>query len=790
MGRLGFSLALAFLFAASTSAQQADTPEKRQLDFALGLFQRGEYMDAAREFQVILDHESWKERREVAAFFEGECFRLLDRPDDAAKAYGVLVQGGATGEYAWKGQYRLAKIRLDQSKGSEAAGLLEPLTGRPLPDEFREGVLYSLGAAYSLAGEPRKAADAWAVFRDQFPKSPSARKALVGQAFEEIRLKAWEQAASHLEEWTKDSSAKGDASYATVLAKLAECEEQLGRKGASLKHYVALADIAEASEVRDHALLAAARLAFEEGDWKTFDGLAPRMKKELAAPASQLSGLVMEGNRYYRDKRWKAAAKSFSEALKLVEATPPSADKGESGLPGQIRVRLAWCGLALKDWLMMTQNLEKALEKGGPDEEISFLMGQALAGQEKWQEAADWFARTPDGSSFKPRALAGEADAAYRTDQWERAGKIYDILLRNNPSGAERVAFLVRLGDCKRHLERWIEGADLYSAAAVEAATPEVCEKAIYLEGWCRSRGEDFPGVIKALEGFTAGFPKSSQKPEALYLMGLAYGKTSETNKQVDAFEALAKTAPDSEWNADGLIQLAAVYSSQGNRAGVLSALLRFQKDFPDRKLIREYGLWLADALVQDGSYEKALKTLTPLLSEELADPDKENCLYLKGLCHERTGKWKEALAEYKATLDQFPQGTKVLPGKLGVGRSAQRLGDVAAASKEVVSGLNLLQQSAVSQPLLEAQFYLLEGDLEYQSGRYEEAYRAYARTSILYHHPEYTPRALYMSAVCKEKMADAQAAAVIKEQLAQEYPGFKETDAASYLKGLEIGKR
>jgi TolA-binding protein len=82
-----------------------------------------------------------------------------------------------------------------------------------------------------------------------------------------------------------------------------------------------------------------------------------------------------------------------------------------------------------------------------------------------------------------------------------------------------------------------------------------------------------------------------------------------------------------------------------------------------------------------------------------------------------------------------------------------------------------------VVEPSLEAQFYLLKGDLEYGVGSYAEAYLAYARTSILYLHPEYTPRALARSALCKEKMGDVAAAQALREQLQREYPDYRETD-------------
>jgi TolA-binding protein len=263
--------------------------------------------------------------------------------------------------------------------------------------------------------------------------------------------------------------------------------------------------------------------------------------------------------------------------------------------------------------------------------------------------------------------------------------------------------------------------------------------------------------------------------PEVLYLLGQAYGRTSNSANQIQRLEQLAKSCPSASWTADGLMQLAATYAKEGNRPGVLSSLLRFQNTFPDQKMQKDYAIWLADALVQAGSYETALVTIQGLSKEPLPEEEQESLLYLGALCNERCARFDQARKEYRAILTRFPKGSTILRSHLGAARSAKALGDVEEASHEVMVGFEILHGGAEEQPSIEAQFYLLQGDLEFGAGRFDLAYRAYARTSILYRHPEYTPRALLRSALCKEKLGDAQAAASLREQLKQEYPEYHE---------------
>lgn len=757
-------------------AQSTDSPAKRQLDFALGLFQRRDYKAAAPEFQLYLNNPEWKEKRDLAGFFLAESYRLLPQPAEAAQAYQALLDAGATGEYAAKAKYRLAKIRLDEGKGKETITLLLPLVdGTLLPAEFREGVLYSLGAACSQTGDPKSAVDWWEKFRKEFPDSPNARRALLGQGLEEARIPDCEKAITYLGEWLAKKEAAEDPAYPVALQEMARCEELTGKSEAAIGHYLALSGTTKEEAPHDRALLSAAGIAFGLPDWKAFDQLIPRMRKELKTPGSRLRWFVYEGNRYYRDNQWKPALDSFSQASKLAaEAKLPPAT-GEVPLPTQLQIRQAWCAHALKDWKLSLELLDKVTVEGPPADEVFFLKGEAHKGQAQWQEAADSYNKVSATSPHKPLALRSEAEALHRIGKWEQGKNVIVQALAQTKAGPERVSLLVRAGDCEREMEHWAAAAVAYASAVLETASQEVRGKTLFMEGWCRFRADDFAGAVAPLEQLATSFPDSPRMPEALFLLGQAYGRSGNSVSQIQRLEQLSKTFPEASWTADGLMQLAAAYAREGTREGVLSSLLRFQKTFPKQRMQKDYAVWLADALVQAGSYETALVTLKGLASETLSDEERESLLYLTALCNERCGRYEQARKEYKEILSTFPKGSTGLKDHLGLARTAKALGDVKDASSELMTGFGILHGGAEVQPSIEAQYYLLQGDLEFDAGRFEQAYRAYARTSILYQHPEYTPRALSRSAECKDKLGDKQTAASLREQLKKEFPGYHE---------------
>lgn len=763
------------VLAIPVSAQPgADSPEKRQIDFALGLFKRGEYGSAAAEFKVYLKDPAWKGSRPVAAFFLGESHRILNQPDEAILAYRALLDTGATGEYRTKGSYRLGALLVDRGKAAEAIPVLEPLSQPDIPAEFREGALYTLGVAFSQSERRPEAIATWARFREEFPESPFAGKALLGEAFEEVKLERWDRAIPLLEQWLEGKNPTSDPGYLPALSDLARSLEKSGKKRDAIPRYLQLAEQATESDVRDRAFLSAAQLAFDQADWGTLDSLAPRFRKDVKSPAVQLNAFLLEGNRFFREQSWVKARERFSEALPLAAQPELESVSGGLKLETRIRLRMAWCSHASQTWKEIQETLEPVMAKGFVPEEASFLAAEAARGLEQWNEAADLYAKVTGATDLRTRALSGEADSAFRGEQWDRASALYQEILRSKPAGPTRVLTLSRIGDSERALQRWSAGAVHYASASVEASTPEIQDRALYLAGWCAYRAKDFATAVNLLTRATETFPKSNNRAESLYLLGQSLGEVGNTDAQIGALESLSREFTGTDWNADGLIRLAAAYSKKGDRVGVLSVLRRFQRTFSERPLHRDFALWLAEAQVQSGSPEEALATIDPLLAgAELSDLERENLLTLKARSHQSLKQWGQAYTSYTESVERFPTGPKSLPNRVGGGVSALHDARLEDASKAWAGAFADLRARNVSNPSIEAELYLLQGDIEFGQGDFDEAYRAYARTSILYFHPEHTPRALFMSAVCKERLGDDQTATELRAQLSRDYPEF-----------------
>lgn len=782
--RSGCPVFLLIFLALPLFAQEADPREKRQIDFALGLYQRGDYREAAAEFEAYLSNPDWRSRREAALFFSAESFRQLKQSDKAQPRYLELLQTFPESSYLPVATYRIAEVHLEKREGKLARERLEALLARELTADLSESVHYALGLAYSLEGESSKAIEWWKKGREKFPEGRTRLQIALGVGLESFRIGNWEEARSELETWIAASEPSAAGAYPDALAKLAEAQEKTERFEEAGENWLKLADLAADPGVVERALVAAARNAFRLEKWAELDKLAPRLAAAASAPAARLQVDLIYGNRHYRNKDWDEAAERYSAALASMDDIPVENADERKALREETLVRYGWCLFALKNWDLLQSVLQPLAEGPSPPAEAVYLLAEAWKEKGDAAEAVRWYEAVPEDSDLARVSRRSAADLAFASEDWRVAADLYLTLSEKTEDPAERLGYRLRAADGYRKLERFARSAELYAQVRVESSSETVREKAAYLEGWSLQRGGESEKAIEALENFRKLHPESEFLPEGLFLLGQAYDKTGDLDSAVTVLESLRAKFPDSDWTGEGLLLLAAAYSKKGEFDHVLESLVEFQSRFPKKEMNTAYALWLARALVDRARFEEALVTLEKLASRDLAPEGREDLLFLLGEALRNTGEEQSAVDSYRKYLEEFPEGRRLPAVYLGLGISRKRLGEIESAREASRKALDLVDSGAAVDPALEAQIHLLAGDLAFEEGDYSAAYRFYAKPSILVRHPIFTPIALARSAECKEKMGDAAQAQTLREELLRDYP---DSEAAKVVRGRTV---
>jgi len=118
---------------------------EEKLLFANGLYRRGLYELAIPEYQMLLTNEISRPMHDLSAFRLGECYRNLNRPEDAAASYDQVVENFPDSQFLHRAAFRRAELDWQAGRLKEGAGRFEKVLERKPPNDIEAASLYYLG---------------------------------------------------------------------------------------------------------------------------------------------------------------------------------------------------------------------------------------------------------------------------------------------------------------------------------------------------------------------------------------------------------------------------------------------------------------------------------------------------------------------------------------------------------------------------------------------------------------------------------------------------------------------
>ena len=143
--------------------------EDEQLQFAAGLFSRGMYDLASREYEAFLKAAPQSTNAAVANYWIGECARLQTNAAAADRQYQLVCNNYPDHPLRFRAALQRAELYQSTGKTNEAAVLFQDLLKASLPPPLAAEALYHLGAAHQQAG---RIADAMTVLEQACTRYP------------------------------------------------------------------------------------------------------------------------------------------------------------------------------------------------------------------------------------------------------------------------------------------------------------------------------------------------------------------------------------------------------------------------------------------------------------------------------------------------------------------------------------------------------------------------------------------------------------------------------------------
>lgn len=346
-----------------------------------------------------------------------------------------------------------------------------------------------------------------------------------------------------------------------------------------------------------------------------------------------------------------------------------------------------------------------------------------------------------------PQALAQRALAYKDLDDHGRAIKDFDLLVEKYPESAQ-----------------------------VELSL----QQAAILRG---KHTKDYPGMIRNFRDLLQKFPTTKGAAEAHFWIGWGEFTLKNYKGAIPPLEAAIKRDPD-EYGASASVLIIRAQYIEKNVEG-LSKAIDYYRSYDKKAEISPHILgWLGLKQFELGNYTASERFLFLASADEDPKKTRPEIWTFMGRARTAQNKFKEAVEAFDNTLAQVSNPAERARILLEKGQALLYSDQIEEASLATTEGLDLQRQGRIN-----AQLYILSGDIEMAKGNFSEALAAYIVPSQMFVDPKISPEAIHKSIGALKKMGNDSDAAELQKQLTEQFPSYKPQPERKILKPKEEEK-
>ena len=738
-----------------------------RLSFADGLYARGLYDMAIKEYQGCLDAFTNSAQTDVILFRIGESYRGMGNPVAAQRSYQRVLLQFPKSPYRYKAGFREAELLRDGGQSDAAVELLRSFLKENPPADAAATALYMAGDMQQRAGKEEDAAAAFSRVVAEYPASEFysyallalggmyARKDATAAKAMELFAKAAEKPPSErvgAEAWfqlgefhfrQKDFAKSADA-YEKLLTlypadyRATEARLQAGWAAHNAGLYanalrrcdevLAGAKPPAGAEAADWLYLKAnceRQLLKYEAAVQTYGSLLTQQPDGPLAPAAAYERAVA----YFKMGRYRDAARE-AKALKLT----PDIKKDTYWLLAESHAALHEEDDAIQYYRLVVAEF--------PNDAIAFdaryRLGNLLQKRGDYAAAVDLFeavARSAAGNDLAPQSLLASGYCLSQIKKYEEAVRNWGLLIQKYPQSA-------------------------------------LVESALYQKGL----GEIFlhrdEAALASLRDLAKRFPQTKYAPESHYWAGVLLLDAGTLPDAEAEFRAAIAAKPTGDLLNKAQFRLALALQKLG-KGDEAAALLQGLLQAPVKgELPPDLLEWMAEYRLEKKDYARAAEAAR-LIPENSKEPAWTQIGWaLTGRAYLGEGRNADAEAAFQKALGA--------PANTAYGaEAALRLGELAAASTNHLAAVTYFEQAgkmAADDKLLpvRVQSYAGLGRVAKASGHPEIAARYFMSVAVLFDDPELVPECLYEAAQAFKAVGREADRAKAAAELAKRYPDSK----------------
>ncbi len=713
----------------STPEQPSDT---RQLEYANALFARKMYDLAIPEYEKYLSDYPGASGRGNAYFGLGESYRQLGKNGSARTNFQKVLEDFGDSEFAGPAAYALAVLAFSQK---------------------------DFNAAQSL-------------FHKAAAKSKDASVALSAKYFEARCLENTKRADDAL------------MLYLEVAA--TEAEKATTRTEAAVRAGLIALDLAVADRAKiDRAMAEKARALLQKGraDSGKWKGIAQSGLLRLEYQTGQFAQVVSD----YKKSAAQLPDEAKPEAMLLVANAQRQLGHTQEAEG------------AYREIIEKFPNREEA-----KDARYQRLINIYNSDPNAVIAEVDEFLKTNPASERADQAKLLKAEALYKQQKFGEAAPFYEELRASQLSPKLRSEAGYKLGWCAVQMKDPARAIDAFSYFIKTFPDDPQTPIALTQRALAYQQSNNAEAAIGDLSFLIANYPKAKEREAAIQQKALLLGEQNREPEMAQTFQQLLKEYPKSsavaqanyyigkaafdgkdykraitfldtsrrlnreQYYMPATLRIILGRYYQHDRKATTSEVDAFLAASSNASIPAEVMEWLGIEYYNDKNYPLAEKYLAVLSRVENVSGVKPDFWFYLGDVAGKLKHYDQAENAYSRYLQSSTDAAGKAKALLALGATKIAAHKPDDAEKIAAEIMTLQPEGKVN-----AEARLLEGDVQFERQRFEEAGKAYAGVALLYDDPAITPRALDKAADAYRRAGKTEEAARVAKQLRDRYPNY-----------------
>jgi len=751
-------------------ARETEGADRRQLDYANGLFTRKLYDLAIPEYQKYLDDYPGRPGRANAYFSLGECYRNLNRVSSARTNFQKVLNDYGDSEFAGAAAYALAEMAFTEKDYAAALPLFHRSAAKSKEPAVALSARYFEARCLEAVGRKEEAANIYSEVAEAGNPNPYREDARVTAASIFAARGRKIDALKQYEALANESSKPALKAESAVRGGMLALELVQADKGKIDK---AIADRAaallqkgrtlpEAGKFRAIAQVGLRRLQYQTGQYAQ---LLADYKKDLEKlpEAAQAEVLLLAAN----SERQLGHPKEAETLYRKIIANYPDREEAKDAAYQQLinvyNSDPSALSAAVDEFLATNPTNERA-------DQAKLLKAEALYKQQNYTEAASIYGELR-ASQLSPTL---RAEAAYKLGlccvQMKNIPGVIEAFtyyMQTFPDSPQMPAVLAQRALAYEQSKNY--AAALTDLSIILAKYPKAHEReaTLQLKALILGQQENTKGMVDTFRQLLKEFPKSSVAAQAQYYIGKAAFEAKDYRTALAALNTARQLNKEQYYNLASLrIILCQFYLK--DRPALTKEVNNFMASSPNVNVPPEVLEWLGIEYYNEKNFQAAEKYLSALRKIDNPGHVKPDFLFYLGDAATKlknVAEAEDAFSKYLQTATDPAGKAKVLLALGAVKISAHKPDEAQKIAEEIMS---LQPEGRVN-----AEARLLAGEVQLERGNFDDAGKAFKGVALLYDDPAITPRALGKAALAYRQAGKTEEADRLSRELRERYPNY-----------------